>query len=710
MNRGDSMTDTDKGAVKASVKNSEFLQLLYAGIPDKSSLWVTSFYGNPDLTDSGNWFGRPYRPDRHALVDSMVTVNSYFSVAALSPTADGEIRRRKANFEQILVLVADDALIDDIKGTVSYVLNTSPGKAQIGIFIDKDDPDAKNRSLVDSIVTRMAENGLLRADASGNNSVRYVRLPVGQNQKPRDSGPWDHQLAVWNADCVLSLADAAAVFGIDVDELRKIKEAAPADAKSSIYDGQADLLRLTASNIVRGERLHESINEMAFSLVACGTHPGTVVSTLRGLMESSLVAKDDRWKARYDDIPRSVTTAVDKLKDDKAPEVTPQNHPFANFLPYALGDLEPDEFIFDDILIAGVTLLAGFTGIGKTTALVPLMTRAAHLCAADDALRPLLRRKVIYVSEDPKQVVRVLTSMRVANELTASDAEISEWFKIVPAKRMDAASIVKVREIYEAMVYRNISQESGVSYDALPIVVLDTSNATIELENESDNSEVGKAVSTLKSELGGIPLIIVAHLAKTLKKADISDMTSRGAGAWEGDVNQVLYMTKEDDGARWLDVAQAKHRFVTKADGIVFRAVGSEIKGRDVLGNEKDIFLMHCKPEMVQKGGREAMQEQSKQVAARKKEIAGQMVKIGRKKSVTAILSGLAADEYMTKTELAEALGKDKPANLKLINEMIEGGLIEKFVPTKKRAKQHTEGCRMSGKGAQEYENLSNGK
>lgn len=704
------MTDTEKGAAKASVKNSEFLQLLYAGIPDKSSLWVTSFYGNPDLTDSGNWFGRPYRPDRHALVDSMVTVNSYFSVAALSPTADGEIRRRKANFEQILVLVADDALIDDIKGTVSYVLNTSPGKAQIGIFIDKDDPDAKNRSLVDSIVTRMAENGLLRADASGNNSVRYVRLPVGQNQKPRETGPWDHQLAVWNADCVLSLADAAAVFGIDVDELRKIKEAAPADAKSSIYDGQADLLRLTASNIVRGERLHESINEMAFSLVACGTHPGTVVSTLRGLMESSLVAKDERWKARYDDIPRSVTTAVEKMKDDKTPEVTPQNHPFANFLPYALGDLEPDEFIFDDILIAGVTLLAGFTGIGKTTALVPLMTRAAHLCAVDDALRPLLRRKVIYVSEDPKQVVRVLTSMRVANELTASDAEISEWFKIVPAKRMDAASIVKVREIYEAMVYRNNSSKSGVFYDALPIVVLDTSNATIELENESDNSEVGKAVSTLKSELGGIPLIIVAHLAKTLKKADISDMTSRGAGAWEGDVNQVLYMTKEDDGARWLDVAQAKHRFVTKADGIVFRAVSSEIKGRDVLGNEKDLFLMHCQPEMVQKGGREAMQEQSKQAAARSKEIAGQRMRADRKKRVTAVLCVLPVGDYKTMSEIHDALGGKKELNVSLVNEMVEGGEIEQFVPKKKRDSHHTKCFRLAVKAADEYDNFSNGR
>jgi hypothetical protein len=707
--RGDGMTDTKKGAHPLRVKNSEFLQLLYAGIPEKSSLWVTSFYGNPDLTDSGNWFGRPYRPDKNALVDSMVTVNSYFSVAALSPTADGEIRRRKANFEQLLVLVADDALIDDVKGTVSYVLNTSPGKAQIGIFIDKDDPDAKNRALVDSIVTRMAENGLLRADASGNNSVRYVRLPVGQNQKPRDSGPWDHQLAVWNADCVMSLADAAAAFGIDVDELRKIKEMTPADAKSSIYDGQADLLRLTASNIVRGERLHESINEMAFSLVACGTHPGTVVSTLRGLMESSLVAKDDRWKARYDDIPRSVTTAVEKLKDDKTPEVTPQNHPLANFVPYSLGDLEPDEFIFDDILIAGVILLAGFTGIGKTTALVPLMTRAAHLCDPADGLRPLLRRKVIYVSEDPKQVVRVLTSMRVAGDLIATDAEISEWFKIVPARRMDAASIVKVKEIYQTMTYRNISKESGVYYDAMPIVVLDTSNATIELENESDNSEVGRAVATLKSELGGIPLIIVAHLAKTLKKADISDMTSRGAGAWEGDVNQVLYMTKEDDGARWLDVAQAKHRFVTKADGIVFRAVEAEIKGHDVLGHEKDLFLMHCRPEMVHKGGREAMQEQSKQAAARNKEIAGQMLKAGRKKSLTTILSGLAADEYLTKNELSKAIGGKKENNIKLIDEMVEDGLIEQFAPTKKRDKQHTNGYRLAGKEAQEYDDLSNG-
>jgi hypothetical protein len=324
-----------------------------------------------------------------------------------------------------------------------------------------------------------------------------------------------------------------------------------------------------------------------------------------------------------------------------APEITAENHPLANFLPYALNDLEPDEFIFDDVLISGVTLLAGFTGIGKTTALVPLMTRAAHLCDASDPLKPILRRKVVYVSEDPKQVIRVLTSMRLSGELTANDAEISEWFKIVPARRMDAASIVKVRQTYETLTHRNTDPKTGVSHNTMPIVVFDTSNATIDLENESDNSEVGKCISTLKGEFGGIPIIIVAHLAKTLKKADISDMTSRGAGAWEGDVNQVLYMTKEDDGGRWLDVLQAKHRFVTRADGILFHAVPTETDGLDILGRAKTISLLHCQPEMVEKGGRDIIQQAAKQAKEAEREAIGVMMRSERKKRVVAILCGL---------------------------------------------------------------------
>jgi len=390
--------------------------------------------------------------------------------------------------------------------------------------------------------------------------------------------------------------------------------------------------------------------------------------------------------------------------------ITAENHPFANFLPYAIGDLEPDEFIFDDILIAGVTLLAGFTGIGKTTALVPLMTRAAHLCDPADPLHPILRRRVIYVSEDPKQVIRVLTSMRLSGELIATDAEISEWFKIVPAKRMDAGSIVQVHQIYETLTHRNIDPETGVSHDTKPIVVFDTSNATIDLENESDNSEVGRCISTLKGEFGGIPVIIVAHLAKTLKKADISDMTSRGAGAWEGDVNQVLYMTKEDDGGRWLDVLQAKHRFVTRADGILFEAVQTETSGFDILGRAKTISLLHCHPEIVEKGGREVIQQAAKQAKDEEREAMGRMIRADRKKRVVVILDALEFGEYKTMSEINDALGGKKELNVNLVTKMVEGGEIEQFVPKNKRDSHHTKCFRLAVKAADEYDNLSNGR
>lgn len=303
----------------APVSNSAFLRELAQGAPNGSTLWVTSFIGTPDLTDAKNWEGKPFRPALMAgHVDGWGEENSYFSVAALNPTADGVIARRKANFCRLLALVVDDVQLDDVAGRVSYVLATSPGKHQIGILIDGNDRDAADRPLVDRLVTTMADRGFLRADTSGNNSVRYVRLPVGQNQKPRDAGHWRHQLQQWNPSVRLSLADAASAFGIDLDELRG--EVAH-QAETPGTGRQDELLRMLTANIVRGERLHESINEMSASLVATGMPPGAVVNTLRGLMESSHAAHDDRWLARYNDISRSVQTAQAKFGRVFAPLV-----------------------------------------------------------------------------------------------------------------------------------------------------------------------------------------------------------------------------------------------------------------------------------------------------------------------------------------------------------------------------------------------------
>lgn len=301
------------------VTNSEFLRTLAQGAPNGTSLWVTSFPGSPDLTDVHSWAGRPYMPvQMAAVVDAWAAENTYFAVGALAATADGELRRRKANFVRLLVLVVDDVLLEDIQGSVSYVLETSPAKTQVGIFLDSNDPDAANMPLVDKLVTTMAEKGLLKGDVSGNNAVRYVRLPVGQNQKPRESGAWTHRMLRWAPSTRMSLADAAGAFGIDLDALRA---AASTSTTTGLAGLQDERLRVLTSNVVRGENLHDSVNQIAASLVATGMPGGAVVNTLRGLMDASLALKDERWLARYQDIPRSVTTAQEKYM--RAPTAVP---------------------------------------------------------------------------------------------------------------------------------------------------------------------------------------------------------------------------------------------------------------------------------------------------------------------------------------------------------------------------------------------------
>lgn len=302
----------DYSQVSAQVYNSAFIAELGRLAPDGHKLWVTSFTGSPDLTEARNWYGHAYVGE-HDVVDLWADRNSYYAVASLVPTADGQVRRRKANFGRLLALVADDATLEDVQGHVSYVIETSPGKNQVGIFINRDDEDAAKVALVDAVLAAFIERGYVRADASGNNAVRFVRLPVGQNQKPRDSGPWAHKLTLWRPDVVLSLADAAAAFGVDLDAIRGAAAQKPAQDGGAV-GGQEETLRLCADRILNGESLHESIIKMAASLVAGGTHGGAAVLMIRALMDRSAAPRDERWRARYQDIPRAVSTAEEKFR------------------------------------------------------------------------------------------------------------------------------------------------------------------------------------------------------------------------------------------------------------------------------------------------------------------------------------------------------------------------------------------------------------
>lgn len=295
-----------------ALTNSQFLRELAKAAPNGTTLWVDSFIGSPELAKGHDWSGHPYNASTMAdVVDGWSQQNTYFSVACLRPDGNGVLARRKANFAGLMALVGDDVQDGDLRGTPSWSLATSPGKRQVGVFLDADDPDRADIELCTRLLAKMAEAGMIKMDPSGNNVVRYVRLPVGQNHKARHSGPFPHLVETWAPEARYSLADAAAIFGIDLDALRV--EESRSSASGTGATPQDELVRSLTSNIMRGEYLHDSLVTLAASLVASGMPGGAVVNMLRGLMDSSAAPRDERFKARYADIPRCVSTAQAKF-------------------------------------------------------------------------------------------------------------------------------------------------------------------------------------------------------------------------------------------------------------------------------------------------------------------------------------------------------------------------------------------------------------
>ncbi len=54
-------------------------------------------------------------------------------------------------------------------------------------------------------------------------------------------------------------------------------------------------------------------------------------------------------------------------------------HKWAAFMNPLPGEIAAPEFIIDDVIAAGTVVIAGERGLGKTSALVPLMAAAAGL-------------------------------------------------------------------------------------------------------------------------------------------------------------------------------------------------------------------------------------------------------------------------------------------------------------------------------------------
>lgn len=304
------------------VSNSQFLSAIFGDVTSSEAyLWVNSFRADPNDAPVSTWGGRLYKGStaQREVIDAAVDDNTFFSPAALEGLdGSNKFRRSKQTFKFLGLLGADDADFTSLNGTASYVLETSPGKHQIGIFLDwENDADCANLELIDAVMQAMADARLISADKSGNNAVRYMRLPVGTNTKSRATGPFRHNLKQWNPEARYTLEDAVGIFGLDLELIKagmtvaRVAQHATPD-QSSDYAG---LIASLAADNYNDRSYHDPLLKLSAKFISGGMHGGMAVETLRGLMlavKPGFGPELERWQSRYNEIPRMVSGAERK--------------------------------------------------------------------------------------------------------------------------------------------------------------------------------------------------------------------------------------------------------------------------------------------------------------------------------------------------------------------------------------------------------------
>lgn len=252
------------------------------------------------------------------------------------------------------------------------------------------------------------------------------------------------------------------------------------------------------------------------------------------------------------------------------------------------------DWILPYFIAEGVVVIAGGHGTGKTTAILPLALAAAGVHSAGYQLAPDHWRHVVYITEDTPQAQRIIAGYGEWLDWPGDQGvpeKIKERLHIVEASRAKAGYVVQAGAFYREHFSRSVTV-TGIdgeprTVELLPLVVIDTLAATIQLDSENDNAEASEAIAALKQRFEGLPVWIIGHVAKS--SMGRSEITLRGAGAWEGDANQVLYLVNEKEKGRWL--VRGKTRFESPWPELEIITHNSTRKVTNRFGKEEELVL-----------------------------------------------------------------------------------------------------------------------
>jgi hypothetical protein len=164
---------------------------------------------------------------------------------------------------------------------------------------------ARGENLARLKQARNLATGLVGGDPSNNPVCHPIRWPGSWHRK---ATPVLCQIREQNPDQEIDLANSLAALTA-VAPPSPPKGNGKGDTSASSASGWGEQVQ----HIISGEGYHAALASLAMKLLLSGMDDCAANNMLRALMEAAAVPRDDRWRARYNDIPRAVSTARAKI-------------------------------------------------------------------------------------------------------------------------------------------------------------------------------------------------------------------------------------------------------------------------------------------------------------------------------------------------------------------------------------------------------------
>jgi len=313
-----------------------------------------------------------------------------------------------------------------------------------------------------------------------------------------------------------------------------------------------------------GQALHSEFGEQGCSLWDTWSQGGTKYQGAKdieqhwksfhqgkgvGLGTLFKYAKDNGWEAPTKQTERksAVEDFAAVIGQAQAPVTEDAPDPSWPELSLDLTKLNPIDYLIEGFMAHSFFILAGQPGVGKTTAVLSMCMVMAGFSVEGCEIHAKKKRKSIIVTEDSDQIIRTL----FAYSKHYGIQNLNDWFVVIDARRSNVKDLLRLAHNIERHTFNGIK----------PLLVLDTANATMDIDNENDNSEVGAYIAAIKQTIfvqQKAPVCILTHTNKTISRQD-SDAMARGASAFTGDATLTGVLFMDEDNQRYLKLTKTRY-------------------------------------------------------------------------------------------------------------------------------------------------------